>query len=533
VSDPRSQHEPSDIPLSDAVKLEMFADEPDIVRLDDAMSALDEFPSEAAFPSETSFSSEAAFSIPPTALDPGNPPPAGANETITVSLREVQRAGVAFEWDEAVAIAQSLCHAFLATQLLPRTAYDRTPTNAELSLARSEAVVLDGAGRVLVSSGWPRTVTEAIQCVGATLSDLLPVSDPLCIGARVVSKAATSSPTYESLEALSQALTAYEFRDRRDLIGRVFQRATRRPLPETTVTLAKTGPKLTKRPSRLPDVAAMALAVWERTRPLLASKAIHVVAMCAIAAGAVGIGGWVMWSRPSDPDVIVIPAAPQVGRFLEKGAVPALEQLVEPASLEPLVAAAPSGRVKWTDPTGRPAVSNRRPGNQQALGKLLVDSGAKSGDLPSVASAIDGGLPAATVDSAPPAAPVSSGVERGSIGLKSGREDRLPIVDRTYDRDNTDVTPPSAMYPRQLSGILSTESPGIRTEVLTVAVIVGENGKVDSVKAVTQPRNIGESLVLVSALSALKSVQFRPAVKDGVPVKYSLTVPLRVSQLPQ
>jgi hypothetical protein len=511
------------------MNLEMFAEEPEVVRVDDAISALDEFPSEAAFFSETTVSSTAAFPIRPTALAPG-PPPAGASETLTMSLRDVHRAGVAFEWDEAVAIAQSLCHAFLAIQLLPRTAFDRTPYNVDLSLARSEAVVIDAAGHVLVSGDGPRSVTEAIQCVAATLSDLLPVSDPLCIGARVVSKAAASSPEYESLEALSKALTAYEFRDRRDLIARVFQRATRRALPKTTVTPWKTVLKFTTVPIRLPGVAAMALAAWERTRPLLSSKALHVVAMCAVAAGAVGIGGWVMWKRPSQPEGTVVSATPHIETSLKSAAIPASAELVEPVRrLEPLVAAAPSGPVKRTDPTVRPAVSNRRPRNQQALGTLLVDSGAKSDQLPSVNSPIDGGVPA-VIEAAPPAAPISSGVERGSVGSSSGREDRLPNVDRTYDRDNADVTPPSAMYPRQLSGILSTESPGIRTEVLKVAVIVGENGQVDSVRAVNPPRNIGESLVLVSALSAIKSVQFRPAMKDGVPVKYNLTVPVRVSQ---
>ena len=401
MSDPRSQQEPNDLPFSDAVKLEMFADEPDIVLVDNAMNALDEFPSEAAFPSETSFSSEAALPIPRTALDPGNPPSAGAHETLTVSLREVQRAGVAFEWDEAVAIAQSLCRAFLATQLLPRTAYDRMASNAELSLATSEAVFIDAAGHVFVRGRRPRSVEEAIQCVGATLSDMLPVADPLCIGARVVSKAAGSYPTYESLEALSQALTAYEFRDRQGLIGKVFQRATTHPAPETAATQSTTVPKFTKRPYQLPDVAAMALAAWEQTRTLLSSKALHVVAICAIAACAGGIGGWVLWNWPSQPEALLIPAAPQVDRPLEKMHLPSAEELRERASLKLAVAPAASRPVNRTDSGVKQAVSNGRPVNQQPLGNVVVDSGATA-DAPSVASPIVGGLPPAVIEAAPP-----------------------------------------------------------------------------------------------------------------------------------
>jgi len=389
-------------------------------------------------------------------------------------------------------------------------------------------VFIDAAGHVFVRGRRPRSVEEAIQCVGATLSDMLPVADPLCIGARVVSKAAGSYPTYESLEALSQALTAYEFRDRQGLIGKVFERATTHPAPETAATQSTTVPTFTKRPSQLPDVAAMALAAWEQTRTLLSSKALHVVAICAIAACAGGIGGWVLWNWPSQPEVLLIPAAPQVDRSLEKMHLPSAEELRERASLKLAVATAASRPVNPTDSGVRPAVSNRRPVNQQPLGNVVVDSGATA-HAPSVASPIVGGLPPAVIEAARPAASIAPGVERGAVGSTSGKDDRLPIVKRTYDRNSADVIPPSAMY-TQLSGILSTESPGIRTEVLTIAVVVNENGKVNSVKAVTPPRNIGESLVLLGALSAIKSVQFRPAMKDGVPVNYNLIVPVRVPQ---
>jgi len=85
---------------------------------------------------------------------------------------------------------------------------------------------------------------------------------------------------------------------------------------------------------------------------------------------------------------------------------------------------------------------------------------------------------------------------------------------------------PSVLY-TQLSGVLSTESPGIRAEVLTIAVIVSERGRVLSVKAVNAPRNVGESIVLLGALASIKSAQFRPAIRDGIPVKYPLLVPIR------
>ena len=76
--------------------------------------------------------------------------------------------------------------------------------------------------------------------------------------------------------------------------------------------------------------------------------------------------------------------------------------------------------------------------------------------------------------------------------------------------------------------MLSKESPGVRQDVMMIAVIVNEQGTVDSVRAVNLPVTIGESVMLTAALSAVKSWHFRPAVKNGAPVKYRQVVPLRI-----
>jgi TonB family protein len=77
--------------------------------------------------------------------------------------------------------------------------------------------------------------------------------------------------------------------------------------------------------------------------------------------------------------------------------------------------------------------------------------------------------------------------------------------------------------------MLSQSSPGNRADVLTIAVVVNPNGTVDSVKAVNAPVTLGESVMLTAALSAVKAWHFRPAIKDGAPVKYRQIVPLRIS----
>jgi hypothetical protein len=104
-----------------------------------------------------------------------------------------------------------------------------------------------------------------------------------------------------------------------------------------------------------------------------------------------------------------------------------------------------------------------------------------------------------------------------------------PVVSgATYSADDADVSPPTAMSP-QLITMLSRPSPGNRADVLTIAVVVNPNGTVDSVKAVNTPVTLGESVMLTAALSTVKAWHFRPALKDGAPVKYRQIVPLRVS----
>jgi hypothetical protein len=62
---------------------------------------------------------------------------------------------------------------------------------------------------------------------------------------------------------------------------------------------------------------------------------------------------------------------------------------------------------------------------------------------------------------------------------------------------------------------------------LAIAVVVDENGRAFSVRGLNAPQNMGEFVLLTSALAVVKSWEFRPALKDGAPVRYRLLVPLR------
>jgi hypothetical protein len=95
-----------------------------------------------------------------------------------------------------------------------------------------------------------------------------------------------------------------------------------------------------------------------------------------------------------------------------------------------------------------------------------------------------------------------------------------------YGKDDSDVLPPKPLLPRLLAG-LTPSSPRVRLEALTIAVIVNEDGNVDSVRGVVAPQNLSESLLLFQALSMVKAWRFSPAMRDGEPVKYKQIVPLK------
>jgi hypothetical protein len=59
-----------------------------------------------------------------------------------------------------------------------------------------------------------------------------------------------------------------------------------------------------------------------------------------------------------------------------------------------------------------------------------------------------------------------------------------------------------------------------RSELRLIELVISPLGTVESVKLIGDPRNVHDSMLL----SAAKAWVFRPAVKDGVPVRYRKTV---------
>ena len=123
---------------------------------------------------------------------------------------------------------------------------------------------------------------------------------------------------------------------------------------------------------------------------------------------------------------------------------------------------------------------------------------------------------------APPASVVP--VVAGNLGLPTRTRTELaralsenaPDV-TVYSAESVGVSPPvgvNLQLPRQLPPEFD------RNQLGKMELLIALDGNVESAKLVKAPRNVHDSMLL----SAAKAWQFRPAMKDGNPVRYRKTV---------
>ena len=111
-----------------------------------------------------------------------------------------------------------------------------------------------------------------------------------------------------------------------------------------------------------------------------------------------------------------------------------------------------------------------------------------------------------------PAAP-APGMSREAAPLPE------PWDTTVYSNVDSEVVPPALVRLR-----LPVDPPkGMRSDALPeVEIVVSSSGEVESVKLVTEQAGVGPSMML----SAIKAWRFRPATRDGEPVRYRLRMRL-------
>ena len=86
-----------------------------------------------------------------------------------------------------------------------------------------------------------------------------------------------------------------------------------------------------------------------------------------------------------------------------------------------------------------------------------------------------------------------------------------------YSATDKDVAPPRPIVQQRLGGIVGAIDAGAE---VTIEYVVDERGYVESAKAKSVPRSVGESVLMATGLHAIKSWRFQPAEKNGQPVRY-------------
>jgi hypothetical protein len=116
----------------------------------------------------------------------------------------------------------------------------------------------------------------------------------------------------------------------------------------------------------------------------------------------------------------------------------------------------------------------------------------------------------------PPVVPVVAGnlglPERTGTDLARALSENAPDV-AVYSAESIGVSPPvgvNLQLPRQLPPELD------RNQLGKMELVIAPDGNVESAKLVKAPRNVHDSMLL----SAAKAWQFRPATKNGIPVRY-------------
>ena len=457
-----------------------------------------------------------------------------SSESTLVSLATLQRDGVQFSAGEAVAIGQALCLALMTAQFRRRHDTDSDAGRIVRPL-NTETVSIDPTSRLGVSADDPGDEATAIHYVGRILSEIVPDDTRRKIQAKVIAKALTTPTQFGSIAELSHALAKFEKPRGRELIQAVYERWQNGEVsPEVR---SEAAPLVESRPvarirldSPPKAVAAAALVIFvvlvAASATVLITQSYAEESHVENGATAVELGrllesrpvsplttGLARWSvAKEDRPAIAISLSPVKQEHLPRRAaivpVAAKMERLAPAPLTPSISRDES-LVPFASPMLRPAVE--APSTLELVAVPADESVAPPPGSSNAVASRNNGIEISAPNSAVKTPPV-----------RATSAANAPV----YTSRDAQVVPPMPILPRLLAG-LEPSSPGIRLDALVIAVVVDENGRAYSVSGLNSPQNVGEFMLLTSALAAVKQWEFEPAYKDGVPVKYRLIVPLR------
>lgn len=395
-----------------------------------------------------------------------------------LSIADLVDRKVPLAWYEAVAIVRGVCELLIEESASGRPV--RVPEPGEIWIA---------AGHVKLAPGRSTSVTPVRQ-LARLLPALLERSSPPAEMALFVAQTTSDTPLYVSIEDFSRGVAYFERPGREELLRSVSERG---------IKAARTASVPSGTDSHVRDPATtMNVATGDGDLGRLLS----VRALFLMSAGGVALA-LLAWSRTAGGGDMVTAAVAGVGRatsIVSEDVASTIsdgrEWLVSLGLVDP--AAHPQKPAAAT--TGSPApVAGVAAASARALRS-------RSGRQPAGAS---------RTPSTPPSVATGPPSTAGPAGaLLPGPSDT-----RVYSTADEGVEPPVPLHE------LPRVTPAIGTEAensqMSVELLIGVTGEVE--KALPLPPIRYEHRYLVSVL---KAVPFRPATKDGHPVRYRLQVKL-------
>lgn len=438
-----------------------------------------------------------------------------------VVLSEVLASGVGVEWQEAIAVVRSVAECM------------SVKPNRSASVPDLYQIRVSSSGEIDITGG--TNTSEPVRRLGQLLQATIGQSEPPVKLRLIVSEAIAPTPAFASVQELDDALAYFERPDRRDVLRRLYERAAAAPSstdPASAATLDTIAP-LTPSGKEGSKAQPAETSATHRYRQLVVAVAFIMIL------GAVGF-----WKADEN-----------AGSPLVDAMGPAAERLVETTgglirtALSALSERVGFGRLVWSDTAvgkapAAAAPSPTKPSSQEspaARGPQNLTTTTPQRTAPQRRALQRAAPPSSSLQ---PAAQPSSGPSDDILGFDlepapasvelppatepgqpppslalADPEDEKESVDltTTYTLESEGIDPPIAVRPQ-----LPTElPPGVRLEDLaSIELVVLTDGTVESVQLVSAAHSVHD----VMWLSAVKAWQFRPAMKEGRPVRYRKTV---------
>ncbi len=396
------------------------------------------------------------------------------SESMPVTLANLVDRQVTIEWHEAVAIVQQLGDTLrrLGTPM---------PAVADLSLVQ---ITAEGEVRVLPGRLAERPADDLVS----VLRTLLPTEHPVQLRL-LVDMPSSGSTTPNSIEEWSTSLEYFERPGRADVIREVYQRFLATPPRRSARQAAREEPNEAARPKRHVQKSWKTRAAWVAVAVIASTVLVGITGMFVLRQGQEREGGEPTLSTLTAEAWTLIEELGETVRGVTSSSLAALSQQVGLAGPD-----APDAGAGISPPEGpsAPPVPSVRPARSRP--------GARSRTPAAARESHDTG--------------VVAGVVPAEEGERVTSEIGLPI----FTSNDIGVTPPVAVRPR----IRAVPQDAAERDVMgVVEAIVSTNGTVESVKLVAST-TVHHAMIL----SAVKTWTFRPATKDGQPVRFRHFIPI-------